>query len=74
MSNLPPARPQHAEAFAQGIAIPTLMRWSKTVPSRWARYGLVAVLLTISGFAVWSSITTGRLGQEAIASSVLSDH
>ncbi|MBK5304321.1 MULTISPECIES: hypothetical protein [Gammaproteobacteria] len=42
--------------------------------SRWARYGLVAVLLTINGFAVWSSITTGRLGQEAIASSVLSDH
>lgn len=74
MSNLPPASPEHAEAFAQGIAIPTLMRWSKTIPSRWARYGLVAVLLAISGFAVWSSITTGRLGQEAIASSVLSDH
>ncbi|MHC8332525.1 putative bifunctional diguanylate cyclase/phosphodiesterase [Pseudomonas sp. LB3P25] len=74
MSNLPPASPEHAEAFAQGIAIPTLMRWSNTIASRWARYGLVAVLLAISGFAVWSSITTGRLGQEAIASSVLSDH
>jgi hypothetical protein len=74
MSNLPPASPEHAKAFTQVIAIPTLMRWSKTIPSKWARSGLVAVLLTISGFAVWSSITTGRLGQEAIASSVLADH
>ena len=74
MSNLPPASPDHAEAFAPVIAVSTLMRWSKTIPSRWARYGLIAVLLTISGFAVWSSVTTGHLGQEAIASSVLSDH
>ena len=74
MSNLPPASPDHAEAFAQVVAVPTLIRWSKTIPIKWARYGLIAVLLTISGFAVWSSITTGRLGQEAIASSVLSDH
>ncbi|VVO20498.1 putative bifunctional diguanylate cyclase/phosphodiesterase [Pseudomonas fluorescens] len=74
MSNLPPAIPVHPEAFAQVIAVPSLMRWSKTIPSRWARYGLVAVLLAISGFAVWSSVTTGRLGKEAIASSALSDH
>ncbi|VVO28227.1 hypothetical protein [Pseudomonas fluorescens] len=72
MSNLPPASPEHPEAFAQVIAVPKLMQWR--TPSRWPRYGLVAVLLAISGFAVWSSITTGRLGQEAIASSVLSDH
>ncbi|MBK5355942.1 EAL domain-containing protein [Pseudomonas sp. TH41] len=44
------------------------------MPTRWASYGLIAVLLAISGFAVWSSITTGRLGQEAIAWSRLSDH
>ncbi|MHC8380329.1 putative bifunctional diguanylate cyclase/phosphodiesterase [Pseudomonas sp. LB3P14] len=44
------------------------------MPSRWASFGLIAVLLAISGFAVWSSITTGRLGQEAIAWSRLSDH
>lgn len=74
MSNLPPASPEHAEAFAPMIAVPKLLRWSQTIPSRWARYGLFAVLLAISSFAVWSSITTGRLGQEAIASSVLSDH
>jgi diguanylate cyclase (GGDEF)-like protein len=74
MSNLPPANPEHPEAFAHVIAVSRLIRWSNTIPSKWARYGLVVVLLTISGFAVWSSITTGRLGQEAIASSVLSDH
>jgi len=44
------------------------------MPSRWARYGLLIVLLTISGFAVWSSVTTGRLGEEAIASSILSNY
>ncbi|WP_123365183.1 bifunctional diguanylate cyclase/phosphodiesterase [Pseudomonas brassicacearum] len=73
MSNIPPASPEHPEAFAQVIAAPKLIHWSKKIPSRWAGYCLVAVLLAISGFAVWSSITTGRLGQEAIASSLLSD-
>jgi diguanylate cyclase (GGDEF)-like protein len=74
MSNLPPVSPEHPEAFVHPIVIPRLMRWSNTIPSRWARSGLVVVLLAISGFAVWSSITTARLGQEAIASSALSDH
>lgn len=74
MSNLPPANPEHPEVLAPQIAVSRLLRWSNTIPSKLARNGLVAVLLAISGFAVWSSVTTGRLGQEAIASSVLSDH
>ncbi|RON43564.1 hypothetical protein BK666_21080 [Pseudomonas frederiksbergensis] len=73
MSNLPPASPEHPEAFGPPIAVPAVMRWLKTISSRWARHGLVAVLLAISVFAVWSAITTGRLAQEAIASSLLSD-
>ncbi|MGF6208307.1 putative bifunctional diguanylate cyclase/phosphodiesterase [Pseudomonas frederiksbergensis] len=73
MSNLPPASPEHPETFVHPIAVPRLTHWS-TIPSQWARYGLIVVLLAISFFAVWSSVTTGRLGQEAIASSVLSDH
>lgn len=71
MSNLPPANPEHPEVLAPQIAVSRLLRWSNTIPSKWARNGLVAVLLAISSFAVWSSVTTGRLGQEAIASSVL---
>ncbi|WP_082377927.1 putative bifunctional diguanylate cyclase/phosphodiesterase [Pseudomonas sp. RIT-PI-q] len=74
MSNLPPASSEHPEAFVQPIAVPRLTRWSNSIPSQWARYGLILVLLAISFFAVWSSVTTGRLGQAAIASSVLSDH
>jgi len=74
MSNLPPATPEHPEVFAPQIVAPRLIRWNRMIPIRWARHGLVAVLLAISGFAVWSAIATGRLGQEAIASSVLSDH
>ncbi len=39
-----------------------------------ATYGLVAVMLTVSGFAIWSSLSTSRLGAGAIASSQLADH
>ncbi len=39
-----------------------------------ATNGLIVVLITVGAFAVWSSISTGRLGAEAIVSSVLSDH
>jgi diguanylate cyclase (GGDEF)-like protein len=74
MSILPPASPQDPEALAQTSARPNFQRWSKSTPSRWASHGLVIVLLTISGFAVWSSTVTGHLGQEAIDSSILSDH
>lgn len=74
MSNLPPSSSEHPADFANIIPVPKLSRWSNIIPSRWARHGLVAVLLAISGFAVWSSVTTGRLGQQAIASSVLSDN
>lgn len=74
MSTLPPASSQVPEALAQVSDTSDFLRWSKAIPGRWARHGLIAVLLVISGFAVWSSITTGRLGQAAIASSVLSDH
>ncbi|MDB5998024.1 MAG: Diguanylate kinase [Pseudomonas sp.] len=74
MSNLPSASPKHPAVFAQENAAPKRLHWNKTLPTRWANFGLVAVLLAISGFAVWSAITTDRLGQEAIASSVLSEH
>ncbi len=39
-----------------------------------ATYGLVVVLLAVSAFAVWSSISTSRLGKQAIESNMLSDH
>ncbi|SDT32519.1 putative bifunctional diguanylate cyclase/phosphodiesterase [Pseudomonas prosekii] len=74
MSNLPPAGSQVPETLVQVSDTPNFLRWSKAIPSKWARHGLVGVLLVISSFAVWSSITTGRLGEQAIASSVLSDH
>jgi diguanylate cyclase (GGDEF)-like protein len=74
MSSLLPARPKHPAAFVHESAATRQSYWCKVLPTRWARYGLIAVLLAISGFAVWSSITTGRLGQEAIAWSRLSDH
>lgn len=74
MSNLPPASPEPSQGVAHAIAISMLLSLSKIIPSKWARRGLVVVLLIVSCFAVWSSVTTGRLGQQAIASSVLSDH
>jgi diguanylate cyclase len=39
-----------------------------------ATCGLVAVLLTASGTAVWSAFSTNRLSDDAIASSMLADH
>ncbi|MGV8916551.1 MAG: putative bifunctional diguanylate cyclase/phosphodiesterase [Pseudomonas sp.] len=74
MSKLPPANTEHSEAFTPPVSIPQFTRWRKTKPSTWASYGLVCVLLGASGFAMWSSVTTGQLGREAIGSSVLSDH
>ncbi|WP_397453684.1 putative bifunctional diguanylate cyclase/phosphodiesterase [Pseudomonas sp. NA-150] len=73
MSNVPPVSLEHPECVAQAITVRKLTRWSFTTLSKWPRYGLICVLMAISGFAVWSSVTTGHLGQEAIASSVLSD-
>ena len=39
-----------------------------------ATYGLGVVLLAVSLFAIWSSVSTSRLGGEAIESSILADH
>lgn len=74
MSSFPPAGSKHAIAFEQESAVSRQLHWSKTILSKWASYGLAAVLLMVSGFAVWSSVATGRLGQQAISSSVLSGY
>ncbi|TPG93887.1 EAL domain-containing protein [Pseudomonas caspiana] len=66
--------PKSTVAFGQESVAPEVLHWSKTVFSKWASSGLAIVLLSISGFAVWSSITTDHLGREAISSSVLSDY
>jgi diguanylate cyclase (GGDEF)-like protein len=49
-------------------------RLSEATRAQLAIYGLVGVLLMLSGFAIWSSLSTSRLGAQAIASSILSDH
>jgi diguanylate cyclase (GGDEF)-like protein len=74
MSNLERVSPTPKAAFGQKSAAPKVLHRSKAVFSKWASYGLAIVLLVISGFAVWSSITTDHLGREAISSSVLSDY
>jgi diguanylate cyclase (GGDEF)-like protein len=53
---------------------PLARRFGDVALERVASYGLVAVLLAVSAVALWSSVSTSRLGKEAIASSVLAEH
>jgi hypothetical protein len=49
-------------------------RLNEATRAQLAVYGLAGVLLLLSSFAIWSSLSTSRLGVQAIASSILSDH
>jgi diguanylate cyclase (GGDEF)-like protein len=69
-------QPDHPESVASAIQakIAASPRMGEATLSRLATYGLVTVLLTFSGFSLWSSVSTSHLGKDAIASSLLSDH
>jgi diguanylate cyclase (GGDEF)-like protein len=47
---------------------------SQITRAQLAIFGLIGVLLILSGYAIWSSLSTSRLGAQAISSSILSDH
>ena len=49
-------------------------RWGDRSRAQLATYGLVVVLVAVSCLAVWSSVSTSRLGDRAIDSSLLADH
>lgn len=48
--------------------------WGDGLPAKAATLGLLVVLLGVSGFAMWSAVSTSRATARAIASSTLSDH
>ena len=60
--------------FARRAWAAAFQGWDDAPLSRAASWSLVLVLVGVSSFAVWSSLSTSRLGQRAIESSLLSDH
>jgi diguanylate cyclase len=48
--------------------------WGDGLPAKAASLGLLVVLLGVSGFAMWSAVSTSRATARVIASSTLSDH
>lgn len=48
--------------------------WGAALIAKTVSYGLLIVVFAISGYAIWSAVTTGRLGREAIQSHKLSVH
>lgn len=48
--------------------------WGNGVLPKLALAGLPVVLLSVSGFAMWSAWSTSQAAERAIASSTLSDH
>jgi diguanylate cyclase (GGDEF)-like protein len=75
-SERPPMTPavpvSYVAAFRQSVG--HLRQLIDTTFAGIATHGLVIVLLVLSTFAIWSSVSTSRLGQQAIASTLLSNH
>ena len=70
-----------ALATPSNVAHPSKEQLAKQIFSRGkklfselAPHGLIFILLLMSGFAMWSAITTARIGARAIASTELSDY
>jgi diguanylate cyclase (GGDEF)-like protein len=73
MKNVQPGHPASGASAVQ-VKVAVSPSIGEATLSRVATYGLVTVLLTFSGFSLWSSVSTSQLGKDAIASSLLSDH
>jgi diguanylate cyclase len=48
--------------------------WTSSQLARASSAGLFAVLIGVSGFAMWSAVSTRQVAERAIASNTLSDH
>jgi diguanylate cyclase len=73
MDTTPPPRSSLAAFEAWMQAVPR-RRWGDALLAKVSTIGLAVVLVGISAFALWSSVSTRQSSERAIASSQLSDH
>ena len=61
--------------FVQGRVYATAQAlWASSTLAKASSAGLFAVLIGVSGFAMWSAVSTRQVAERAIASNTLSDH
>ena len=73
MNALTPSSPRHG-SVQTWICATAREIWRSNALARASSAGLFAVLIGVSGFAMWSAVSTRQSAERAIASNTLSDH